>query len=221
MKNVNLLGIKLKDRYVKESLTLTDKFLREGAAHTILYLTAPVLMEAVKNEDEKAWIESADLTLWGDTEILKAADVTAKARYREVQEKEFMKALLYRVAQDHLPVLVLSDTHEHTEELKKELLEIQDGITIARTVAISEMEEKHDDIINEINLIAPTIIFMRMSFSLQQKWLARSRRYINTEIWVGLPENFRCTWKREMPTAKIGKRLLNLWFNRRVNKYKK
>lgn len=221
MKNINLLGIKLKDRYVKESLTLTDKLLHEGTAHIILYLTAPVLMEAIKNEDEKAWIESADLTLWGDTEILKAADVTAKARYREVQEKEFMKALLYRVAQEHMPVLVLSDTYEHTEELKKELMEIQDGITIARTVAISEMEEKYEDVINDINMIAPTIIFMRMSFSLQQKWLARSRQYINTKIWVGLPEDFRCSWKRELPISKIGKRLLNLWFDRRVNKYKK
>lgn len=221
MKNINLLGIKLKDRYVKESLTLTDKFLNEGAAHIILYLTAPVIIEAVKNEDEKVWIESADLTLWGDTEILKAADVTAKVRYREVQEKEFMKALLYRVAQAHMPVLVLSDTHEQTEDLKKELLEIQDSITIARTVAISEMEEKYEDIINEINMIAPTIIFMRMPFSLQQKWLTRSRQYINTEIWVGLPEDFRCTWKREMPIVKIWKRILNLWFNRRVNKYKK
>lgn len=221
MKNINLLGIKLKDRYVKESLTLTDKLLHEGTAHIILYLTAPVLMEAIKNEDEKAWIESANLTLWGDTEILKAADVTAKARYREAQEKEFMKALLYRVAQEHMPVLVLSDTYEHTEELKKELMEIQDGITIARTVAISEMEEKHEDVINDINMIAPTIIFMRMPFSLQQKWLARSRQYINTKIWVGLPEDFSCSWKRELPIAKIGKRLLNLWFDRRVNKYKK
>lgn len=221
MKNVNLLGIKLKDRYVKESLTLTDKFLHEGTAHIILYLTAPVLIEAVKNEDNKSWIESADLTLWGDTEMLKAADVTMRARYREVQEKEFMSALLYRVAQAHMPILVLSDTNEHTEMLKKEILEIQDGITIARTVAISEMEGKQEDIINEINMIAPTIIFMRMPFSLQQKWLERSRQYINAKIWVGLPEDFRCVWKREMPTVKIGKRLLNLWFNRRVNKYKK
>lgn len=221
MKNINLLGIKLKDRYVKESLTLTDKFLSEGTAHIILYLTTPVLMEAVKNEDEKAWIESADLTLWGDTEILKAADVTAKARYREVHEKEFMKALLYKVVQAHMPILVLSDTYEHTEELKKELLEIQEGITISRTVAISEMEEKHEDIINEINMIAPTIIFMRMPFSLQQEWLVRSRQYINTEIWVGLPEDFRVLWRREMPIAKIGKKLLNLKFNKRVNKFKK
>lgn len=221
MKNINLLGIKLKDRYVKESLTLTDKFLSEGTAHIILYLTTPVLMEAVKNEDEKVWIESADLTLWGDTEILKAADVTAKARYREVQEKEFMKALLYKVVQANMPILVLSDTHEHTEELKKELLEIQEGIIISRTVAISEMEEKHEDIINEINMIAPKIIFMRMPFSLQQEWLVRSRQYINTEIWVGLPEDFRVLWRREMPIAKIGKKLQNLKFNKSVNKFKK
>lgn len=221
MKNINLLGIKLKDRYVKESLTLTEEFLREGAAHTILYLTAPALMEAVKNDDAKALIESANLTLWGDTEILKAADVTTKARYREVQEKEFMKAFLYRIVREHMSVLMLSDTREHAETLKKELLEIQDGITAAGTMAISYMEEKHEDIINEINMIAPTVIFARMPFSLQQKWLARSRQYINTEIWVGLPEDFRCAWKRELPAAKIAKRLLNIWFSRRVNKYKK
>lgn len=221
MKNVNLLGIKLKDRYVKESLTLTEGFLREGAAHTILYLTAPVIIEAVKNEDAKALIEAADLTLWGDTEILKAADVTAKARYREVQEKEFMKAFLYRIAGAHMSVLVLSDTQEHAEALKKELLEIQTGITAAGTMAISDMEEKHEAIMNEINMIAPTVIFARMPFSLQQKWLARSRQYINAGIWVGIPENFKCAWKREMPIAKIGKRFLGLWFHRRVNRYKK
>lgn len=221
MKNINLLGIKLKDRYVKESLTLTEEFLREGAAHTVLYLTAPALMEAVKNDDAKALIESANLTLWGDTEILKATDVTAKARYREVQEKEFMKAFLYNIAREHMSVLMLSDTQEHAETLKMELLEIQDDITAAGTMAISYMEEKHEDIINEINMIAPTVIFARMPFSLQQKWLERSRQYINTEIWVGLPEDFRCAWKREMPAAKIAKKLLNLWFSRRVNKYKK
>lgn len=221
MKNINLLGIKLKDRYVKESLTLTEELLNEGAAHTILYLTAPVLMEAVKNEDMKTLIESADLTLWGDTEILKAADVSAKARYREVQEKEFIKAFLYRIAKAHMPIIVLSDTPEHAEVLKKELLEIQEGVTVAGTMAIPDMEEKHEDIINEINMIAPTVIFVRMPFSMQQKWLARSRQYINTEIWVGLPDGFRCTWKREMPAAKIGRWILNLWFNRRVNKYKK
>ncbi|MCM1049166.1 MAG: WecB/TagA/CpsF family glycosyltransferase [Clostridiales bacterium] len=219
MKNINLLGIKLKDRYVKEALTLTDRFLGEGAAHTILYLTAPVIMEAVKDDAGKELIESADLTLWGDTEILAAADVTSKARYREVKEKEFMKAFLYKIAKTHKLVLVLSDTHDKAEALKKELLEIQDGISIAGTIDIAETEE--EDIINEINMIAPTVIFVRMPFMVQQKWLARSRQYINTEMWVCIPEDFRFAWKKEMPIAKIGKRLLNLWFSRRVNQYKK
>lgn len=221
MKNINLLGIKLKDRYVKESLTLTEKFLREGAVHTILYLTTAVIMEAVKNEEEKLWIESADLTLWGDMEILKAAEVTVKARHREVQEKEFIKAFLYRMAKAHMPVLVLSDTQEHSDVLKKELLEMQDGITIVRTMAIAYTEENQENIINEINMIAPAVIFARMPFHLQQKWLAHGRQYINTEIWIGLPEDFNCVWKKEMPLARIGKQLLNLWFNRRINKYKK
>lgn len=221
MKNVNLLGMKLRDRYVRESLILTERFLCEGAVHTILYLTPPVLLEAVKCEEEKVWIESADLTLWGDTEILEAAEITARGRHREVQEKEFLKIFLRRMARAHRSILVLSDREEDAEALKQELLEIQADITVVGTMTIPDIEEKQEDILNKINMIVPTVIVARMPFPLQQAWLAQSKAYINTEIWIGLPEHLSCIRKKEMPVTRIGKKILNALFNKQVSKYKK
>ena len=221
MKNINLLDIRLKDRYIRESLGLAEQFLQKGAAHIILYLTAPVILEAGRDETIKEWIEAADLTLWGDTETLKAAELTAQNRYREVTEKEFIKAFLGRMARGHRSILVLSDTMEHAEALKRELIELQDAITIVGTMELASSEDNVDKLINEINMIAPTTIIARMPFSMQQKWLSRSRAYINTGIWIGLPEDYNCIWKKEMPVEKMGKRLLNVLFNRKVHKYKK
>lgn len=222
MKRINLLGMKLKDRYTKESLILTERFFKKGAVHIILYLTTAVLLEADKNEEEKAWIESADATLWGDTEILEAAEITARGRYHEVKEKEFLKSFLRRMARGHKSILVLSDTEEHAQTLKEELFKMHDGITVTGTMAIQpDAESDQDSLINDINMIAPEVIMVRMPFSMQQKWLTQSRHYLNTGIWIGMPEDFSCVRKREMPVERMGKRILNVLFNRTVNKYKK
>lgn len=221
MKKIKLLGMKLQDRYVRESLILADRFLKRRAVHIILYLTTAVLLEAAENEEEKEWIESADATLWGDTKILEAAEINARGRYYEVEEKEFLHTFLRRMAKAHKSILVLSDTQEHAQSLKEELIEMQNGITVVGTMDIQDAEVGREDLINEINMIAPTVIMVRMPFSMQQKWLMQSRQYMNAGIWIGMPEDFSCVHKKEMPVEKMGKRILNVLFSRKVNKYKK
>ena len=221
MKNINILGINLCERNARESFFLTYRFLNEGVVHTILYLTTAVLLDAVKDEKQKAWLESADLTLWGDTEILKAAEITSKHRYREVQEKEYLKIFLQGIANVHSSVLTISDTEEHAEALKYELLALQNNITISGTLAIHDAEKDQEDVINTINMIAPTVIITRMPFSFQRKWLEKCKPYLNTIIWLGLPESFDCIHKKEITISKMWKQFLNLLFDRQVNRYKK
>lgn len=222
MKKIKLLGMKLQDRYVRESLMLTERLLKKRAVHIILYLTTAVLLEAAENEEEKDWIEAADVTLWGDTKILEAAEISARGRYNEVEEKEFLNVFLHRMAKSHKSVLVLSDTNEHAQRLKEELVEMQSGITVVGTFAVESTENgTWEDLVNEINMIAPTVIMVRMPFPLQQKWLAQGRQYMNAGIWIGMPEDFSCINKKELPVEKVGKRILNALFSRKVNKYKK
>ena len=221
MKNINLLGMKLHDRYVRESIMLTDRFIKKGAARIILYLTTGTLLEAAKNEGEKEWIEAADATLWGDIKILEAAEIGAKARYNEVEEKEFLNSFLRKMAKNHTAILVLSDTEEHAQNLKSELIEMQNGITVVGTMAIHDIVGSQENLINEINMIAPIVIIARMPFPMQRRWLENSRQYMNAGIWLGMPEDFNCVNKKELPVEKVSKRILNVLFSRKVNKYKK
>ena len=221
MKNINILGTKLHERDAREALFLTYRFLNEGSVHTILYLTKTVLLDAVKDEKKKAWLESADLTLWGETELLKAAEISSKHRYREVRERDYLKIFLKGIANVHKSILTISDTEEHAEALKRELLELQEGVTISGTMTIRDVEKEQENVINEINMIAPTVIITRLPFSVQRKWLEKCKPYLNTIIWMGLPEDFDCVCKKEITISKMGKRFLNLLFNRQVNRYKK
>ncbi|MCM1237304.1 MAG: hypothetical protein NC489_45125 [Ruminococcus flavefaciens] len=221
MKNINLLGMKLHDRYARESLMLADRFIKKGAAHIILYLTTAALLEAARNEGEKEWIEAADATLWGDTKILEAAEISVKVRYNEVEEKEFLNCFMRKMAKNHTAILVLSDTEEHAQVLKSELIEMQNGITVVGTMAINDIIGSQENLINEINMIAPMVIIVRMPFSMQLRWLKDSRQYMNVGIWLGMPEDFSCVNKKEMPVKKVGKRILNVLFSRKVNKYRK
>lgn len=221
MKNINLLGMKLQDRYARESLMLAERFIKKGAARVILYLTTAALLEAAKNDGEKEWIEAADATLWGDTKILEAAEISAKARYNEVEEKEFLNNFLRKMAKNHTAILVISNTEAHAQGLKSELIEMQNGITVVGTMAINDIVGSQENLINEINMIAPIVIIARMPFSMQQRWLENSRQYMNAGIWLGMPEDFSCVNKKEMPVEKVGKRILNVLFSRKVNKYKK
>lgn len=221
MQNIDILGMKLRDCSAEESLNLAESFLQKGVIHTIFYLTGSVLLESEKNQDQKAWIESADLTLWGDTKSLHAAGITAANRYREVNDKEFLQGFLQKLAKDHRAVLVLSDTEERAEALKRELKLLQEGVTFVGTLPLNCADESREDMINEINLIAPTAVITRMSFGAQLKWLADSKALLNTEVWIAMPEQMSCIWKKEILFTRIVNQIRNAIFRRLISKYMK
>lgn len=215
------MGMQLQDRYAKESLVLAERFLKDGAVHVLLYLTAAAVLEAVKDDKEKGWIEAADATLWGDTEILKAAEITSRSRCSEVEEREFLQSFLRKSAKAHTSVLLLSDTEEHAIALKEELSGMQGGVTITGAMAIEDVEIGQERLINEINMIAPSVIIARMPFAMQHRWLKLAKQYMNARIWIGMPEGFGCMPQNEMPAGKVGKRILNMLISRKIHKYRK
>lgn len=221
MRNINILGMELKDCSARESLNRTERFLQEGAVRIILYLTGGVLLEAQKSEAQKAWIEEADLTLWADPESLQAAGVTAGNRYREVDGQEFLQGFLHKLGKQHRGVLVVADTQEQADDLKAELQQLDHNVTYVGSLPLNVTPENRESMINEINLIAPAVVIARMAFGAQLQWLTDSRALLNTKIWIAMPEKFSCMWKKESPWEKLLNRINNDIFKRRVNNYTK
>lgn len=221
MQKIDILGMKLCDYSVKEALNQAEGFLQKGVIHTIVYLTGSVLLESEKAQDRKVCIGSADMTLWGDTKSLYAAGITDTNRYREVKEKEFLRGFLQKLAEDHRAVLVLADTEERAEELKRELKLLQEGVTFVGALPLNCADESRESMINEINLIAPTAVIARMPFGTQLKWLADSKALLNTEVWLAMPEQMSCIRKKEIPFTRIADQINNVIFRHLINRYMK
>ena len=77
MKKIHILGVAIRDYTLKESLTLTDEYLKNGAMNTVLFVSAKMLLAAGENPELKEWIESMDMTVCAETDILRAADMAA------------------------------------------------------------------------------------------------------------------------------------------------
>ncbi len=220
MQKINILGIGLTDYPLKESLAIVDGYVRSGGLNTILYVTTPVLILAGKDEEEKKCIESVDLTLCGDADILRVARIDSAGRLYEVENRVFLKEFLRRLAGGGKAVYLLDDSQEDLELLRAQLEAYQTGLLVAGSDILAETDEGMEVIINRINDIAPTAIISRISHGRQEKCMERFRELINAEVWLGLSKDMALGTGRESWRKRAVDKLYRMIFHRRINHFK-
>ncbi len=219
MQKMDILGVALTDYSLRESLVMVDNYVRNRALNTILYVTTPMLILAGKDESEKARIESMDMTLCGDSDILRVAKIESKSRLYEIENLVFLKEFLRRIVRYDKKVYLLSDSEEDILKLKTELLTFQKGIMIGGEWAIQDEAVDMEEIVNHINDIAPTVIISRMSLGRQEKWMAETKSLLNAEVWLGLSKDMKLGQSRESFQTRAMSKIYKKMFRNRINRY--
>lgn len=220
MQKINILGIGLTDRSLKESLGILDTYVGNGGLNTILYVTTPMLIMAGNDEEEKNCIESTDLTLCGDADILRVAKIDSAGRLYEVENRIFLKEFLRRLVRNSRKVYLLDDSEEDLTLLKTQLETYQKGILIGGTDILPESDEDMEEIINRINDVAPTAIISRISNGRQEKCMAHFRALINAEVWLGISRDMVLGEEKESLRKKALGKFYQMVFRRRINHFK-
>lgn len=185
MKNIEVLGVKVQDASLRESLKISDGYLRNGALNTIIYLSSKLLVDAGSNEEQKNWIEKSDLTIYGDSTILKNIG-SAEHRIKEVQEDVYLSEFLKKIVRMRRSVFLLADTNERLSSLRKELTDYQENLNIIGEYVMDFETVSFDRLMNEMNGYAPNVVISRVSYSEQARIMEESRKYLNANIWLGL-----------------------------------
>ncbi len=219
MQKMDILGVTLTDYSLKESLLLLDGFLENGALNTILYVTTPMLILAGKDENEKERIESMDMTLCGESDILRVAKIESKSRSYEVENLVFLKEFLRRIVRGGKTIYLLSDSEEDAQKLRDELKDFQRGISVRGYQIIKEDAENVEEVVNDINDIAPSVIISRMAGSRQEQWMLEAKPYINAEVWLGISKDMKLGERRESFQKKAMSRIYKKMFHDRMNRY--
>ncbi len=220
MQKINILGVAITDYSLKESLIKLDSFIGGGGLNTILYVTTPMLIMAGENEEEKNEIEAMDMTLCGDADILKVAEIKSVSRLYEVENQVFLKEFLRRLVLGGGKVYLLAESEEEVDSLQGELENIQKDIQIVGKSVIPDGGEGLEEIINRINDIAPIAVISRFPSGGQEKWMIEAKPFVNAEGWLGISKDMVLNGTKEPFRKKVSDKIYKKIFRRRINRFR-
>lgn len=218
MQRINILGVALADYSLKESLILLDEYTKNGRLNTILYLTAPMLILAGKDEQEKNCIESMDLTLCGDAELLRAAKIESVSRHYEVENRVFLKEFLRRMVRENRKIYLLAESETELEMFHRDLENLQSGLQISGSDVLSAETTDTEEIINRINDVAPAAIISRLPHGGQERYMTEFKSFANAEVWLGISKDMVLGASKEPFRKRIMDRIYKKIFRRWMNR---
>lgn len=187
METIHILGMTLKDYSLRQALRMTEQFLGGGALKLVLYLSKQQLMDAAEDETLKTCLETAELTVCGDPDILAGEGGLRRSRIGEGDGEAYLRECLKKIVHRRGAVYLLADTAEHLAALEESLRARQSALQIAGRGLLDEPDE--EALVNEINGVAPCAIFSRMPFSALAGFAGRSRMLLNAGMLLALPED--------------------------------
>lgn len=207
MQKIDILGMSLTDYSLREAVGITDRFLGNGSLNTILFVSAKILVGAGISEKQRIWIEGADLVVWSDAEIVRQAGIMEKNRIHEVENQEYLKEVLKRLARGKKTLYLLGESEEELEKLEYDLKNFRGDMNIAGKGVAGSIQAEWDDEANRINELAPVAVISRMPFERQAEIVECMKNFLNAEIWLMLdhemlPDN------RKVPFLK---KILSKW----------
>lgn len=219
MQKINLLGMNLTDYTLKESQGIVERYLHNGACNAIVYLSAEMLVGAGVSQTQKDWLEDIDLIAWSDAEILKKAGVTSKARIYDVENQEFLKDFLKRVAKSGHTVYLLTDSENELEKLRQDLFMMRGDLRIIGETVVERGVENYDSIVNALNMVAPKVIISRMAYDQLEHMMTKCQRYLNSEVWFAINERMVLNGKRKSLPRKVKDKWYHLLLRKHVEVY--
>lgn len=219
MRKINLLGITLVDYTLKESLKIANIYLNNGALNTVSFVTTKILVEAGEQPEQKEWLESMDMTICDETDILRASDSATRNRIREVENGEFLSEFLNRLVWNRKEVFLLADTEKQMNRLKEELEEMQVGLRIVGSYIQDELPGGSSALVNEINDIVPDVIISRFPYPVQEQLMFENKKMVNANLWLALPEHRIVNNHKGIRSLRLPSIFYKKAFKRRVSQY--
>lgn len=219
MREINILGISLRDYTLREKLSLADRYLKNGALNTIECVSAKTLMAAGDDSQQRKWLEAMDMIVYGDVDIACSAGITNRNRLKEIENNSFLKELLRRLAREKYPVYLLTDSEDAMQMLENDLARLQTALQIVGQYVFSPDEEAADALINEINDKAPKVIIALSAYPVQESFIFQNKSRLNADIWLGLQKDSLVLGMEEKRISVLLRKLQHKIFQRKVSRY--
>ncbi|MBR5377290.1 MAG: WecB/TagA/CpsF family glycosyltransferase [Lachnospiraceae bacterium] len=182
MNKTELMGVSISDLTVRECLSRASGYLRKGSLDVIYYISRDTLLAAKDSPELKGLIREADLVLPDSIDILKACGILSRSREKEIERNLFLKSFLKMLSREKSRIFCLADSDEKADTLMADLRLIQDGLKNEGRYVAGE-DEDPENIVNEINMVSPEVIFCSFGSPLQERFIAQKKK-INAKLMI-------------------------------------
>lgn len=186
IKEIIVAGIKLYNYNVVENLTKITKNLEANVFTTIEEIDMKTVLLAKENESVKEMLESLEVTVFAETDILDAVGQATILRKAEIERREFFFQLMKMIERNGYTVYILGETEKEVAETCQYIADEFSRIKVIDKVALENVQGGEDGIINEINLLAPDVILSVLPSPMQEKFLKEHKSMFLTKIWYGI-----------------------------------
>ncbi len=221
IKQIQILGMTFPNYSLRDELQLAQEALRSERLCMFLTMSMQSLMKVSSSgsEEEKSFVEQADLIVVEDPEILSVAGITSNQRIREASDHLFFAELMKRLQRGQQQIYLVASKNAALEKIKEILGERYEKLHIVGQYSIEEYPDDLDRMINEINSAAPDVILSVMPTPGQEEFLMKNRSKLLAKLWYGLGENYNLLLEKKGFGWKM-KRLIHLGrFKMHVNQY--
>ncbi len=190
------------DNYsVRESMLMLEKALSTRMFTIVEEVNMNMLLLAKENEIVREAIETVDMAVISDVEILKAVEEPSLQRRHETEEKAFFVQLMKRLERNKKSIFLLGETEKEIEIAAEYIGEEFPHIRILGRQALESTSGATEGIVNDMNMIVPDAIISVLPTPLQEEFLMEHRGMISTNLWYGIGQGHFNARKRNMKTA--------------------
>jgi N-acetylglucosaminyldiphosphoundecaprenol N-acetyl-beta-D-mannosaminyltransferase len=186
IKTIDVAGISLDNYTVREAIMNVEKGMSDHGFHTIEEVNMDTLMMAETDEVIRAALDSVEHTVIAEAEILDAVGAATYQRKREIEHRDFFYEMMKRIERNHKTLFLIGDGAEQTRQMCERLGELYPRCEIVGSEALEECGGATDDVVNEMNSLAPDVILSILPSPKQEHFLMENRDRLSAGLWYGV-----------------------------------
>ena len=218
---INVFDIELNLLTAKKAMRQVMRYMGGESVSTIELIPMEVLLKGQDDAEWKQSLQSVDLLLPSEREILESAEVTDQNAIQDLENNTFVRLFFRYLVKNKKKVFLLTEDEKEGRLLKERIETYRKGIQFVGEAVISAQSGSKEAVINMINGVEPDCIFSGLSYPWQEKFIAESKALLNARVWFGCSFLLNQQKKEEKASGKFKYFILKRLFRYQVGKTQK
>lgn len=189
---VKILGVSVDNIKLDRLFSKTQYYLSQEACHVIYFVGMKTVLQAKEDESFLDFLDSCDHTIVAERTMEEKiyGEKNSLSKEKKLLAQRYLERLLNRMHKNQLSLYLIGNDEKEMEILSNNLEQYYNRIQSYGSCIHSKMEEEEvDAIINDINAVAPDVIFILLNGQQSKEFLEKNRLRMNVKLCLCIGES--------------------------------